>query len=165
LKEKLYLSVSANAVGNTTRWEDGEKGSLESQITEVIIGMLIASEYAHRRWIEEQAAWERKRREEAERAAIRQREEDERRERERLAAIEKAKLDNLLRNAEAWRTARNLRRYIRAVMETTSEYGDSQQLEAWSLWALAEADKLDPLVSKRALPTDQHTDEPEQPLS
>jgi len=57
---------------------------------------LVAGPHQHRRWLAQQAEWERQRREEEERERIRRKEEAERRERERRAAIEKPKLDALL---------------------------------------------------------------------
>lgn len=81
-REKLRLTVSGNAADVPTCWEDQEGNPLEKQVTEVIVGMLIAGEHFHRRWLTEQAAWERQRREEAERAAIKRKEDEERRERE-----------------------------------------------------------------------------------
>lgn len=149
-KEKLYLSISANVPGLTIRWEDDETGTLESKVTQVIVGMLVAAEHSHRRLLEQQAAWKRREREEAERTAIRRKEEEERRERERLAAIEQARIDNLLESAEAWQTAIHLRRYVNAVNEAAAGSVDSLRLQAWSRWALAEADKLDPIVSGRS---------------
>lgn len=150
-KGRLYLSVSANAPGVTTRWEDGDASPLESQITEVIVGMLVAGEHSHRHCLERQAAWERRQREEAERAEIRRKEEEERRERERLAAIEKAKVDELLQGAEAYRAAHNLREYIKAIKVAAGEHAGTMEFQTWYAWAFAEADKLDPIISGRAV--------------
>jgi hypothetical protein len=136
--------------GVTTRWEDNDGLPLERQLADVMVGILVAAEHAHRRWLEKQAAWERERREEEERAAIRRREEAEKRERERLAAIEKAKVDALLSDAQAWRTANNLRDYIQAVDDAAGERIGTPEFEAWSRWASNEADKLDPIGSGRA---------------
>jgi hypothetical protein len=113
--------------------------------------MAVAGEHKHRQWLQQMADWERQRREEAEREARQRQEEAERRERERLAAIEKAKLDGLLQGAEAWRAAAGLRDYIKAVHAAAGERAQSEEFQVWARWALAEADKLDPITSGHAV--------------
>jgi hypothetical protein len=70
---------------------------------------------------------------------------------ERLAAIEKAKLDALLDDANAWRTANNVRDYIRAIREAAGERANTAEFESWLRWASGEAEKLDPINSRRVL--------------
>jgi hypothetical protein len=149
-REKLCLTVT-DAPELATSWADNDGLLLERQITDVIVGMLVASELQHRRWIQQQAEWERERREEEVRAAIRRKEEEVRQERERLAAIEEAKRDRLLKDAEAWRKANNLRDYVRAVCNAASKLASAPELEVWSHWALREADRLDPISSGKAI--------------
>lgn len=131
-------------------WRDEDGRKLEQQLTDIIIGVAVAGEYLRRKWLEEQAAWERRRREEAEREAQRRRAEEERRERERVAALEKAKLDALRRDAKAWREAAGIRAYVEAACKAADVPETS---DVWARWALLVADKIDPLVSGRALQT------------
>jgi hypothetical protein len=147
--ETLFLTVAEHGAppGIVVRWQDQEGNPLEKQLTKVIVGMAVAGEHLHRRWIEQQAAWERERREEAERAARKRKQEEERRERERIAAIEKAKIDALLRDADAWRNANNIRDYVEATRKAMGETRDASVLEEWSRWVLTEADRLDPIAS------------------
>jgi hypothetical protein len=149
-REKLCLTIS-DVPDLTTSWADNDGLPLERQITDVIVGMLVASEHQHRRWLQQQAEWERQRREEEKQAAVRRKEDEKRQERERLAAIEEAKRDQLLKDAEAWRKANNLRDYVQAVRSAASELGGAPDLERWSHWALREADKLDPISSGKAI--------------
>ena len=149
-REKLRLTVT-DVPGVTTCWEDSEGLPLEKQITEVMVGMLVAGAHQHRRWLAQQVEWERRRREEEERETIRRKEEAERLERERLAAIKKAKLDALLSDAEAWRVANNLRDYIERVRDAAGELADAPNFQTWLHWAIGEADKLDPITSGRAM--------------
>ena len=60
-----------------------------------------------------------------------------------------AKIDALCSDANNWRNAANIRIYVAAVREALGEIADHQMLESWSQWALAEADKLDPIASGR----------------
>lgn len=147
--DRLSLSIEGHDMPPdvTLRWEDKEGCPLEAQLTEIIVGMLVAGEHLHRRWIEQQARWEREQREEAEHAARRRKEEEERRAREREAALAKAKVDSLLQEAQSWRQALGLRDYVQAVRAAAGDRAATPELEDWSRWALAEADKLDPISS------------------
>lgn len=146
---KLVLSVSINGtpLPVTTQWEDKEGNPLENQMTEIVVGMAVAGEHLHRRWIEQVEAWERERREREERDAREKREAAERRERERLAAIRQARIDGLVGDATGWKNARLIREYVAAVRNMDVE--NREELEAWAQWALAEADRQDPIVSGR----------------
>jgi hypothetical protein len=145
----LTISTAHEAVsGIPLSWRDEDGRKLEQQLTEIIIGMAVAGEHLHRKWLEQQAAWARQRQEEAEREALLRKAEEERRERERIAAIEKAKRDALRHDAKAWREANDIRAYVEAIRNTI---GSSEIAEAWARWALAEADKIDPIVSGRSL--------------
>jgi hypothetical protein len=146
---RLTISTAHSApAGIPFSWRDEDGRKLEQQLTDVIIGMAVAGEYLHRKWLEEQAAWERRRQEEAGREVQRRKAEEERRERERIAVLEKARSDALRRNARAWREAADIRTYVEAVRKAA---GAPETAEAWARWALLEADRIDPLVSGQAL--------------
>lgn len=131
------------------RWEDEEDRPLEAQITDIIVGMAVASEQFFRQWIERQIEWERQRREQAEIAARKRKEEEERREQERVAALKKAQIDNLVEEAERWRTARYIREYVSAVLEEVTDL-EAPGLADWRRWATAIAEEIDPIASGRA---------------
>jgi len=150
-RETLCLTISTahDAVpGIRFSWRDEDGSKLEQQLTDIIIGMAVAGEHLHRKWLEQQAAWARQRQEEAEREAKRRKAEEERRERERIAALEKAKRDALRRDAKAWREANDIRAYVEAVRRSAAS---PESIEDWARWALLEADRIDPIVSGRAL--------------
>ncbi|WP_442753300.1 hypothetical protein ACNHKD_09800 [Methylocystis sp. JAN1] len=150
-RETLCLAISTAhdaALGIPLSWRDEDGRKLEQQLTDIIIGMAVAGEHLHRKWLEQQAAWARQRQEEAEREAKRRKAEEERRERERLAALEKAKRDALRRDAEAWREANDIRAYVEAIRRSEAS---PESTEEWARWALLEADGIDPIVSGRAL--------------
>lgn len=150
-RETLCLTISTAhdaALGIPISWRDEDGRKLEQQLTDIIIGMAVAGEHLHRKWLEQQAAWARQRQEEAEREAKRRKAEEERRERERLAALEKAKRDALRRDAKAWREANDIRAYVEAIRRSEAS---PESTEEWARWALLEADGIDPIVSGRAL--------------
>lgn len=139
-----YTRLPADVVAH---WEDKDGLPLEDQLADIIVGLALAAETFHRHWIAEQAAWRHAEQERQEKLAREKREADERRERERLAAAEKAKVDALLLDAENWRKAAEIRAYVAAVAATKNNVSASY-LE-WQRWALSEADKLDPIASSK----------------
>ncbi len=152
-KEKLVLTVShpEPSPGITVSWGDQDGLPIEGQITDIIVGMAAAGYDLHRHWTAQQAAWQRQRREEEELAAQKRREEAAHREMERFAAAEQAKIDALCSDVDNWRNAANIRIYVAAVLQAPIGITDHQSLEIWSQWALAEADRLDPVTSGRIL--------------
>jgi hypothetical protein len=58
--------------------------------------------------------------------------------------------DGLIRDADGWRNAADIRAYIEAARQAIGDQAGAQAFEAWPRWALAEADKLDPLISGTA---------------
>jgi hypothetical protein len=144
-KARLVLSLGTHRVPSApaTAWEDKDDLPLEDQLTEIVVGLAVASGHWQRHWIAQQLQWRRELQEQREKEEREKREAEERRERERLAAIEKGKIDALLREADGWQKARLIRVYVEAARATPR--GADPAFEAWSAWALGEADKLDPL--------------------
>lgn len=155
----LTISTAHTALpGIPFSWRDEDGRKLEQQLADIIIGIAVAGEHLHRKWLEEQAAWRRKEQEEAEREAQRRKVEAERRERERLAAVEKAKRDTLRSDATAWREAADIRAYVEAVRRAAAQ---PESIDSWMRWALLEADSLDPIASGRTFEgiTERQTDD------
>jgi hypothetical protein len=130
------------------QWQDGE-ASLENQLTNILVGIALASEHFRRQWIAQQIEWEQQRRAELERLALEQKLEAERRERERLAAIEKAKVDALRADAAAWREAETIRAYVAAARLAAGGRVGDEMLDRWADWAGGEAARIDPFTSEK----------------
>lgn len=145
---QLQLTHRNPPPGVVTQWQDGET-RLESQLTSIIIGIAVAGEHFNRQWIAQQIEWERQRRAELERLALEQKLEAERRERERLAAIEKAKVDALRADAAAWREAEIIRAYIVAARLAAGGRVEDEMLNRWADWAGGEAARIDPFTSEK----------------
>jgi hypothetical protein len=56
-----------------------------------------------------------------------------------------------LSDAEAWRVANNLRDYIKRVRDAAGQLADTPNFQTWLHWAIGEADKLDPIISGKAM--------------
>ena len=91
------------------------------------------------------------------RLAIRQRQEERckwakqvRLEQERLQRLEQARVDRLMADASALCQAGEIRNYVQRVVSAVTT-GDielpSVQLDSWVIWALAQADRIDPVQS------------------
>jgi len=72
----------------------------------------------------------------------------ERAEKERRKRIEQARIDRLLRDAGAFQQAGEIRKYVEAIRSAQSrnEMFSSEEFERWSQWALAQADRIDPVT-------------------
>ena len=91
--------------------------------------------------LSELEAEERKRKLDAERA-----------EKERQKRIEQGRINRLLRDAAAFQQAGEIRKYVEAIRQARALDGSSiEEVEQWSQWALAQADRIDPALSQRFL--------------
>jgi len=87
---------------------------------------------------------------ELEKARRQRQAEEERRRREEQARIEKARVDHLLGQARALEQAGQIREYVRSIHALNAQAPDPmppEELQAWSGWALAQADRIDPVLS------------------
>ncbi len=78
--------------------------------------------------------------------------EHEREERERRERLEQARVDRLLEEAASLRRAMNIRAYVGAVQAVVANEASAisaEKMQRWSEWALAEADRIDPVRSAR----------------
>lgn len=156
--DKLRLSISGrrNLEGVRLDWEGTHEIPLERSIADIVVSLIVVGELsyrhqviAHHRWLTETKA---RLLEEA-----RKRMEDAvRKERARIAQVEQAKIERLLSEAEALRHAKTIRAYVEEVRQSLEMQSDADgkvEFGAWSLWALAQADRIDPVLSGRFLET------------
>ena len=79
-----------------------------------------------------------------------EREEAERKERERRAELERKRVERLLGEAEAFRRAAAIRDYVAGAQRAYAASAcpkPEAEVEAWARWALAEANRIDPVRS------------------
>jgi len=95
-------------------------------------------------------AWRIKRKAELEEAERKRLTEEERQRRALEAKRQQARIDHLLGQAEALRQAEQIRAYVAAVRALNPNASDPLTpgaLDEWSGWALAQADRIDPVLS------------------
>lgn len=122
-------------------WSDVD-GPLEKRLPEIVGGLLIAGEYRYREGLVRAHAYLAERKVQAIEERKRQLEEAARQERERIEREAKKRLDALLADVRSWRTAGEIRAYVEARM---AQSADQTKLKEWAIWALDEAQRIDPL--------------------
>lgn len=125
-------------------WADEDGRKLEDQLTEIVAASLLTGEAEYRNFARTQHARAIERRAQNEAEIIKRRAEAEQREHERLEREAKERRDLLFAQAQAWRTAMDIRGFVGAVREQSALEGSSSHKD-WAEWALSEADRLDPV--------------------
>lgn len=138
---RLALDATFDRKGGES-WSDDNAGSLESKIVQIVAGIIVTAEATFRRSL----------REEEERAE-RQRIAAEQRRQERLVARNRKRVEDLLQSGELLRQAQDIRALVANVQTAITEAGNagSKELEDWVQWAKAEADCIDPVRSGQYL--------------
>jgi hypothetical protein len=151
-RQRFRLTISSrHSDAGTKSWEDSADTRLDEHLTEIVVELLVRGEANYRAGVLEMHEWWLTRRAEVEREVVRRKAEEERRERERLAKLEKELVEHLLAEADNWRRAADLRTFVKAVgsASQSSDARAAERLERWSASVLALADQIDPIRSGR----------------
>jgi hypothetical protein len=126
-------------------WKESEKRPIEECLNKVVAGMVKLAAAVR----EDRARREREAREAAERQRLHQAALDEQQRLRAAVAAERSKVDTLRKQAELWREAENLRRFVEEARRRGPADGSTlkgSDLDRWGEWALAQADRLDPFT-------------------
>lgn len=152
---KLSLSILQSSGSENSRitWQDDEQGKVETRIAEIAIQIILTAELQYREGTMRSHEWRVQRKAELEEEEREKKRQAERAERERQKRLEQARIDRLLKSAAAFQQAGAIRKYVGAIRETQIDNSacSREELERWSQWALAEADRIDPVVGCRFL--------------
>jgi hypothetical protein len=152
---KLSLSILEGVSSEKERisWKDGEGGKLETRIREIVVEVVLTAEIQHRSDALRLYKWRVERKAELEEEERKRKLEAERHERERLKRLEQGHIDRLLRDAAAFQQAGVIRNYVQAIRSAFPSDGPlpTAELETWSSWALAQADRIDPSIGSAFL--------------
>jgi len=152
---KLSLSIlqSPGSENERIAWQDDEQSKVETRITEIAIQIILTAELQYREGAMRSYEWRVQRKAELEEEERERKRQAERAERERQKRLEQARIDRLLKSAAAFQQAGAIRKYIEAIRATQTDNSacSREELERWSQWALAEADRIDPVVGGRFL--------------
>ena len=117
------------------------------QLTDIAVEIVVAGELQYRESMQSHYKWQIERRECRRREEIQRKLESERAERERQFKLQAARLKRLQEGAESHRKANDIRSFVAAVIAAPNDKVDPETVKRWQEWALAEADRLDPLVT------------------
>lgn len=135
-------------------WSDGPDAPLETQLPEIAVHLIAAAEMRVRIHERQQYQWRVDRKERIIEAERQLRLEAERQERARLRRLEKARTDKLLGEAMSLRLADDIRAYVAAVTARNADDAEpvpDADMATWTQWALAQADRIDPVRSRAFL--------------
>lgn len=140
---KLALSIDHKSRGGlVTSWSDGAQ-RLEQQIASIAADIIVLGEDAFRQGLVEQREWEEQRRRWAEEAR-----------RAELKRLEEKRLADLKESGALLHKAAEIRALVEQVATAVGNGSvavTSDQLARWQAWALAQADRLDPVLSGQVL--------------
>ena len=128
-------------------WQDDETGKLEARITDIAVELVLTAELQHRESAVRRYQWLVERKAELEQEERKRKLEAERAERERQRRLEQARVDRLVKDAAAFHQANEIRQYVQAIRiaHPSAEASSTEAFERWSQWALAQADRIDPV--------------------
>jgi len=121
-------------------WSDDKDGKLETKIAAIVADLIVAGEAGFRERLRQTEIQVEKDRIAAEE-----------RRRKKLEELNARRVDDLLQSGELLRRAREIRELVADVSRAmkASPDMDPAELDAWRRWALSEADKLDPILSRQ----------------
>ena len=145
----LVLSIRCRSDFDADRmtWQDDNEGEIETRMTEIAIEVILTAEIQYREVMNERYQLTVQRRIEIEEKLRQRKIARERAEKKRLRKIERARISRLLRDAGAFKRANKIRSYVEAIRSSQSCDGffATDEFERWSQWALAQADRIDPV--------------------
>jgi hypothetical protein len=154
-RESLRLAIKAGyKTAAIPLTEDQPGRALEASLRTTLVNLIVLGEERYREHQIDHHKWLLKRRLERIEEARKQKAEAERKERERIAALEKARVDRLLDEAQALQRARDIRLYVdevRALNLSLDPPVPDEALTEWAQWSLAQADRIDPVRSRQFL--------------
>lgn len=131
-------------------WEEETGAPLERRLRDIAAAIIVFGEQFVRDHAARLHAWRIKRKAELEEAERKRKADEERRRQERLARLEKARIDHLLEQPRALDKAEQIRAYVKAVQALNAQAPEpmsADELGSWASWALAQADRIDPVAS------------------
>lgn len=156
LESTLSLAIvdGGNAERPLVTWQDDDGAKLETKMTEIAIEAVLAAESQYRESAIRQYQWRIERKAKFEQEERQRQIQAERAERERQKRIEQGRIDRLLQDASAFYQAGQIRRYVEAIGSALrTDACPIPEFEHWKEWALAQADRIDPVQNKSFLRT------------
>ena len=147
------MTLTIEEQGSERQWSDDAQGKIEAKLAEIGIEIIVSAEKRYRDRKLQSHKWMVERKAQLEEAERKRRLEEEAAARERKRVLEEARVDRLLRDAAAFQQAREIRAYADAIRELKLKDGNAipSQLDRWITWAIAQADRIDPIIGNSFL--------------
>jgi hypothetical protein len=159
---KLCLSILSSFGSETVlaSWQDEDAQTLEPRMTDVAVQIILTAEIQYRESALHRYQWRVQQKAELEEEIRKRKLEAERAEKERQKRIEQGRINRLLRDAAAFQQAGEIRKYVEVIRSMMARDSSSSmdEVEQWSKWALAQADRVDPAIDGRFLKAMQDED-------
>jgi hypothetical protein len=143
LRIALGRTTAREQVGRS--WEDNDESSIEDQLTEIMIELLVKAEDAYRESLVSHRDWIIERKAAAEAEIRKQKEEADRKERELQEKLANERIGRLLSQAKALQRASEIRTYVDMVLRSDEPILAQTDVARWAAWARDEADRIDPI--------------------
>lgn len=148
--DRLCLSIlkGLGSAESRATWSDGDETRLEQQLTTIAAEIVLTAEVRLREDAVRRHQWRIDRKAALEEEDRQRVIEQARLERERLERLEQARIAALLKAADDFRRAQEIRAYVAALGETLdpSDTGRWTDYEVWASWARRQADRIDPAL-------------------
>jgi hypothetical protein len=162
-KERLRLAfgMARDRASASKFWDDSDASSLEDQLSDTLVEMLVSAEVAYRNGLIRHREWVIERKAEAEAELKRRKEEAERKVRELQEKLARERIACLLSQAKALDSANQIRTYVESVRLRAAEMPIAQtDFDRWAIWARQEADRIDPVKNGTiARAIEEHSDD------
>ena len=141
---KLFLRLDWHRLpdDHPSNWADEKGVPLEKQLRQIVVGLLVAAEWAYRENLNRQHTYLVERKAQVIEDRKRRIEEAAKKERDRVERVAQKRLEALLQEVSQWRLALEVRAYVQARLASPVA---TEDLQDWANWALNEAEHLDPL--------------------
>jgi leucyl aminopeptidase (aminopeptidase T) len=143
---RLAFGMARERASAAKFWEDSDETSLDDQLADVLVAMLVSAETLYRNGLARNREWIIERKAAAETELRKWQEEVERQARELQQKLARERITHLLAQAKALKRANQIRAYVESallgVAETSIARADFDQ---WAVWARQEADRTDPV--------------------
>jgi hypothetical protein len=144
------LTIGSASGEASLMWEDNEHEGLESQLTNVVVSLVVEAERVYRaaEFADHRRALAR--RVEAEEALVKRKEEQRRAEKEAIAKAALLAESELLSKAHAYRDAEAIRQLVSALQSKLKNQPTMDEpVDQWATWVLEIADQKDPTMQVR----------------
>lgn len=144
--ERIKFSIAGHR-GERMSWTDTDERPLEMQLNSIATEIIVAGELQYREhqiWLYEDRVDTRER---LKQDATRREAELENAERDRVIALAAARIKRLTDSAESHRRAAVIRTFVVSVIEASADKADPERVQRWKVWALSQADKIDPIAT------------------